>query len=54
MLAIHDFKSNATWPGLLGPDQEAEFRLSGNLLLRDLQAEHQNRQLTLANGRACE
>jgi hypothetical protein len=54
MLAIHDFKSNATWPGFLAPDQEAEFRLSGNLLLRDLQAEHQNMQLTLANGRACE
>jgi hypothetical protein len=54
MLAIHDFKSNATWPGLPGPDQEAEFKLSGNLLLRDLQAEHQNMQLTLADGRACE
>ena len=54
MLAIHDFKRNATWPGVLSPDQEADFKMSGGLLLRDLQTEHQNKQLTLADGQACE
>ena len=54
MLAIHDFKANATWPGSLSPDIETDFKLSGTLLLRDLQAEHQTLRLTLADGRACE
>lgn len=54
MLAIHDFKANATWPGLLSPDSRTEFTLSGTLLLKKLQAEHQHIQLTLADGRACE
>lgn len=54
MLAIHDFKSNATWPGALSPEIQTDFKSSGTLLLRDLQAEHQNLRLTLAAGRACE
>jgi len=51
MLAIHDFTSNATWPGLLNRSDQKH---SGTLLLKELQAEHQNKQLMLANGRACE
>ena len=54
MLAIHDFKSNATWPGSLIPEIETDFKSSGTLLLRDLQTEHQNLRLKLAEGRACE
>ena len=52
ILAIHDFKLNATWPGLLSDNKSTEFRQSGTLLLRELQTEHENIQL--AEGRACE
>lgn len=54
MLAIHDFKLNATWPGLLSDTKSTEYKQSGTLLLKELQAEHQNIQLQLAEGRACE
>lgn len=54
ILAIHDFKLSATWPGVLSDDNRAELRQSGTLLLRDLQAEHQNIQLKLGGGHACE
>lgn len=50
MLAIHDFNANATWPGLLSQDIQTDFKLSATLHLKDLQAEHQNMQLTLADG----
>lgn len=37
-------------PGLLSRDIQTDFKLSATLHLKDLQAEHQNRQLTLADG----
>jgi hypothetical protein len=54
MLALHEFKSNATWPGLLSDNISTEYKKSGALLLKELQAEHHNIQLRLADGRACE
>ena len=46
IMAIHDFKSKATWP--------AEHEQYGAALLSELQAEHQDKQLKLRDGRACE
>ena len=54
MLAIHDFKLNATWPGLLSDNKSTEYKQSGTLLLEELQAEHRNIHLQLSEGRACE
>ena len=54
MLALHDFKLNATWPGSLSDSNSTQYKQSGTLLLKELQAEHQTRQLKLADGRACE
>jgi hypothetical protein len=54
ILALHDFRAKATWPGVLSGDQQGEFRMSGGLLLRDLQAEHQNIELRLSSDRSCE
>jgi hypothetical protein len=54
ILALHDFKAKATWPGMLTREQQGAFRMSGGLLLRDLQAEHQNIELRLSSDGACE
>jgi hypothetical protein len=54
LLAIHDFRLNATWPGLLSDNNPPEQKQSGTLLLKLLQVEHQNIQLQLEEGRACE
>jgi len=45
ILAIHDFKSNSSWPRQEG---------SGATLLNELQAEHKDIQLTLGHRQACE
>ena len=55
ILAIHDFKSNASWPRMLSgynsPEEHEEY---GAALLKDLQAEHEDIQLKLGHERACE
>ena len=54
ILAVHDFKTNATWPALLSYGSTDEYYKFGEALLKKLQAEHQNLDLKLSNDHACE
>jgi hypothetical protein len=55
ILAIHDFKANASWPRMpseyKNPEEHEQY---GAALLKDLQAEHQDIQLRLGQKEACE
>jgi hypothetical protein len=55
ILAIHDFKANASWPRMpseyKNPEEHEQY---GAALLKDLQAEHQDIQLKLGQKEACE
>jgi hypothetical protein len=53
ILAIHDFKTNASWPALLSYGSTEEYYKYGEALLKGLQAEHQNLNLKLGADRAC-
>ena len=53
ILAVHDFKTNASWPSVLSYDSTDEYYEFGEALLKKLQAEHRNLDLKLDNARAC-
>src|SRR5829696_6458107 len=54
ILALHDFKTNASWPALLSYGSRDEYYKFGEALLKELQAEHQDLNLKLDEERACE
>lgn len=55
ILAIHDFKANASWPRMpmeyKNPEEHEQY---GEALLKDLQAEHEGIQFRLGHKNACE
>lgn len=53
ILAIHNFKTNASWPALLSYGSTDEYYKFGEALLKELQAEHRDLELRLDEGRAC-
>lgn len=53
ILAVHDFKTGASWPRLLSYGSTEEYYRYGEALLKELQAEHQNVKLKLGHELAC-
>jgi len=53
ILAIHNFRTNASWPALLSYGSTDEYYKFGEALLKELQAEHRDVELRLDEGRAC-
>jgi len=54
ILAVHDFKTNASWPRVLSYNSTDEYYQFGKALLQQLQAEHPNLELKLGSDRACD
>ena len=48
ILAIHDFRTNITWPGIPADGGPERYQDHGASLLRELQSEHPERTLTMA------
>ena len=53
ILAVHDFKTDASWPRLLSYGSTEAYYKYGEALLKELQAEHQNVKLKLGYKFAC-
>ena len=53
ILAVHDFKTNASWPSVRSYNSTDEYYKYGEALLEKLQTEHRNLDLRLNNARAC-
>jgi len=54
ILAIHDFRSNASWPNTSVDKKARERDQAGEELLKELQAEHQDIKMKLGQYNACD